>query len=99
MIDSFPHNNFTIEIHTDSTIESPRTWDNLATLVCFHRRYNLGDTDDGYHSEEFSGWDDVLKQIENDHQLAAIVPLYLFDHSGLCISTDPERFRVFDPQG
>jgi len=36
--------NLRLEIHLDDgTAESPREWDNLGTMVCWHRRYNLGD--------------------------------------------------------
>lgn len=34
---------YTIEIRQDELAGSPREWDNLGTMVCFHRRYNLGD--------------------------------------------------------
>ena len=29
--------------------DSPRDWDNLGTMVCFHRRYNLGDVQESRH--------------------------------------------------
>jgi len=32
-----------IEIYQDEDAESPRTWDNLGTMVCWHRNYDLGD--------------------------------------------------------
>ncbi len=35
--------NYVIEIHHDSDAESPRSWDNVGTMVCMHRNYNLGD--------------------------------------------------------
>lgn len=36
----------TINVYYDETPEDPRTWDNVATFVCEHRRYNLGDEQD-----------------------------------------------------
>lgn len=36
----------TINIYYDETPEDPRTWDNVATFVCEHRRYNFGDEQD-----------------------------------------------------
>jgi hypothetical protein len=35
----------TIKIYQDDCDENqnPRHWDNLGTMVCFHRRYELGD--------------------------------------------------------
>jgi len=32
-----------ITIHRDNDPEDPRAWDNLGTMVCWHRRYRLGD--------------------------------------------------------
>lgn len=43
---------YTIEIHADDVQgDSPRDWDNLGTMVCWHRRYNLGDE----HNHESPG--------------------------------------------
>ena len=41
-LDAVPYR---IEITTDEFPESPRSWDNLGTMVCWHSRYNLGDDD------------------------------------------------------
>ena len=40
---------FTVEIVQDENPESPREWDNLGTMVCWHKRYVLGD-------EQPKGW-------------------------------------------
>ena len=34
----------TIKIYHDPDAESPREWSNLGTLICWHRRYRLGDS-------------------------------------------------------
>ena len=34
---------YKIEVIQDSEPESPREWDNLGNMICFHRNYNLGD--------------------------------------------------------
>ena len=34
---------YKLEIFDDLNPCSPREFDNLGTMVCFHRRYNLGD--------------------------------------------------------
>jgi len=33
----------TIKIIHDPDPESPRDYDNLGTMICWHRRYNFGD--------------------------------------------------------
>jgi hypothetical protein len=98
-IESFNHKGFTVEIEADECPESPREWDNLSEMVCFHTRYNLGDKNHGYNSKDFSGWEELQNMIEKDHRPVVILPLYMMDHSGLTISTNPERFRAFDQQG
>lgn len=70
---------YTYEINHDDFAMSPRDWFNVATMVCLHKRYQLGDTH-GYRSSDFTDWDEVKQQIERDHDVVAIEPLYLYDH-------------------
>lgn len=42
-----------LKVHYDEFAENPRTWDNLGTMVCWHRRYNLGDKQ-SYNPEDFA---------------------------------------------
>lgn len=42
-IETFEVNGCTVAIRLDLEPESPREWSNLGRLVCWHRRYNLGD--------------------------------------------------------
>ena len=34
---------YTLCVHYDEYAESPRKWDNLGRMICFHSRYSLGD--------------------------------------------------------
>jgi len=78
----------TIHIQPDDINESPRTsMDNLATIVCFHKRYNLGDTGHGFHFEDYNSWEELEKAIRKQEDVAAILPIYMYDHSGLTINT------------
>ncbi len=79
-----------LEIQVDyaSNPEDPREWDPVTRMVCFHRRYNLGDSHD-YNSDDYAGWDEIEDQIFEDHNPVWIKPLYLYDHSGITISTSP----------
>lgn len=78
-LDVFEHKGLTVEIFPDHDAESPREWDNLGTLVCFHREYDLGD------KTEFKTLDDVMKHIEETESVW--LPVFLMDHSGLALST------------
>lgn len=80
--------NYKIEIIHDEFAENPRNeFDNLGTMVCFHRDYNLGDTGHGYNKSDFNSWQELEKQIIKDHDPAVILPIYMYDHSGITIST------------
>jgi len=70
---------FTIKIFTEDEPESPREWDNAGTMVCGHRRYSLGDVQLN-NPEEFREW-------ERKHKNDIMLPLYLYDHSGITINT------------
>lgn len=81
--------NYKLEIFRDEDPMNPRTeWDNIGTMICFHNRYNLGDKHN-YNSSNYSGWSELKEQIENDYSVLMIKPLYLYDHSGITISTSP----------
>ncbi len=43
--------NYRLKIYQDDNTDSPRSWDNLGTMICFHRRYNLGDKHNYSHEE------------------------------------------------
>lgn len=64
--------------------------DNIGTMWCWHRSYDLGDSDrNKYASSEFSGWSEMKEAIMKDINPVAILPLYLYDHSGITMSTRP----------
>lgn len=79
----------TLEVHYDENPLHPREdYDNLSKMVCFHRRYVLGDKH-RYRKEHFNSWEELKEQIEEDSPNCLIRPLYLYDHSGISISTTP----------
>ena len=125
--DTFTHQGLTVKIIQDTDAESPRDWDNVGTMVCWHSRYGLGD------EQRRDNPDEWLQELASEHRpnlgeyldntlytrmvTAAynaperkvqdrayrdkcqsiinteldkhyiILPLYLFDHSGISIST------------
>lgn len=73
-----------IRIVNDIDACNPREeWDNLGTMVCFHRRYELGDKNEFNSPEEFKNF---LKREEKN---IVVLPLYLYDHSGITMKTSP----------
>lgn len=79
---------YLIKIFQDYEPENPRQWDNLGKMICFHRKYNLGDQHN-YNSNDFNSWDEFKSQLIKDHNVAVIIPIYMYDHSGITISTTP----------
>jgi len=75
-----------IKIYQDPEPKSPREWDNLGTMVCFHKRYDLGDKH-GIKSDEFGGWDDIERHLIEELGAVVVLPLYLYDHSGITMRT------------
>lgn len=44
---------YCVLIHQEDGPESPRDWENLGIMVCWHRRYNLGDQHDHKSAKSF----------------------------------------------
>lgn len=88
-IESFETDGKTVRIMVDESPESPREWDNLGVMVCFHRRYSLGDKDHGVRDSDFNGWNEMEAHLRKEKDAAIILPLYLYDHSGITMSTAP----------
>lgn len=86
-IERIEHNGFNIRIVPDDDPMDPRGWDNLGIMACWHRRYNLGDK----HNHASDGFQDWLEDPENE--VVASLPLYLYDHSGITMSTGPFSCR------
>jgi hypothetical protein len=83
MIKQVTVGNKRLEIYQDEDPENPRDWDNLGKLICFHRRYSLGDKHD-YKNTDYAGWDELEEQLRKDGAII-VLPLFLYDHSGLWI--------------
>jgi hypothetical protein len=80
----------------DVNPESPREWDNFGHMVAFHDRYNLGDKTD-LKSDQFNGWDELQNYLVKEKEAVVIMPIYLYDHSGLRMKVG--SFQGLLPQG
>ena len=77
----------TLKVVQDSCGDSPRSWDNVGTMICFHNSYDLGDKH-SYNSDDYSGWEEMQKAILKEEGRGTIIlPLYLYDHSGISMRT------------
>ena len=78
--------NYITRTYQEEDPSSPREDDNLGTMVCFHGRYNLGDKHN-YKSSDHNSWDEMEKNIIKNENVGVILPLYLYDHSGITMNT------------
>ena len=78
--------NYILRLYYDENPCDPREDYNLSKMVCFHKRYNLGDDHD-FKSDDFDSWDEMEKHITGTEDPLIIKPLYLYDHGGITIST------------
>jgi len=94
---------FTVVV--DEFPESPRDWDNWGTILFKHPRYTLGDIqlkdelehyyykNEGEENEEefkYECWEDYIYG-ELDAEI--LLPIYMYDHSGITIRVDPFSSR------
>lgn len=78
--------NHVLEIEQDTNPENPRNWDNVGKMVCFHKSYNIGDKHD-YNKDDYQSWDELEAAIREKENVVAILPIFMYDHSGITIST------------
>jgi len=69
----------TVKVLPDNDPTDPREFDTLGLLACWHRRHTLGDTQP---DEEPTEW---IK--EHAPKGSVVLPVYLYDHGGLRMST------------
>jgi len=81
--------------HDNDPID-PREDENLGNMVCFHKRYTLGDKTD-LNSDMFDGWQEMYDYLIKEKKAIIVLPLYLYDHSG--ISMKVGSFQGLLPQG
>jgi hypothetical protein len=80
---------FTVKIEYDSSAESPRDWDNLGKMICFHRRYDLPDERDtsSFGADDFSSWAELEAALTKEYDPCVILRVYMYDHSGITFNT------------
>jgi len=69
-------------VYDTDPVNPVEEYDSFGKMICFHKRYNLGHKH-GYSLESFQAF---LKANENS---IVVLPLYLYDHSGITMKTTP----------
>lgn len=74
-------NGLSIKIYQDEDAQNPRRdYDQFAHMVCFYRRYDLGDK----HNMSMEELQEIIERKD-----VVSLPLFLYDHGGITISTGP----------
>lgn len=80
-----------LRIYQDSDPTDPRSLDytdsNVGIMICSHKAYTLGDKQ--IRDSEFESWNNLEEKLKKDEKAIAILPLYLYDHSGITMRTTP----------
>ncbi len=82
-----------LELHYDQTPMNPRDYDNMGTMAFFHDRYDIGDEDHGIDHTEFGGWEEMAKWIVEKMDGAIVLPVRMYDHSGIGFAMGMESLR------
>lgn len=69
-----------LQIFNDEEPMNPREDDNLGTMYCTHGRYSVGDSNAVSANE-------VRAEVGEGHFIS--LPVYMYDHSGITVSTTP----------
>jgi len=72
---------YIIKIVNDDNPENPREFYNIGKMYCEHTRYNLGDKE---VNQEYSI--DEIMELNKEGKII-ILPLFLYDHSGITMNT------------
>ncbi len=67
-------------------LDPRKNYCNMSYMVCWHKNYNLGDEHSFKEPAKFDKW---LEKKTAKGEEYVCVPLYLYDHSGITISTTP----------
>jgi len=70
----------------DDPMDPRKEFDPMGKMVCFHRRYSLGDEHD-YRDGDYNGWDELEAAIRKEENVVVMRPIFMYDHSGVTINT------------
>jgi hypothetical protein len=79
LVGTVENDQFRLNIIYEDDSQNPRDWDNIGIMICWHKKYQLGDVHD------FRTPADMLMVYSKKNSI--LIPLYLYDHGGLKLST------------
>ncbi len=96
MEDTIKYRGYTIRIVQDEDPRDPREDSQLGIMAFFHNRYSLGDKEHGIKTSMFNGWDEMRDYIERTLKGVLIMPVFMYDHSGVTISVNGDTYPYND---
>lgn len=82
-IETTQYKRFNIEYWIDEDPISPREWDNIGKIACFHRNYDIGD------KHHFNDSQDLIDFIQDNKSEVVYLPIFAYEHGGITIHTAP----------
>src|SRR5262245_42634018 len=76
-VETRTHRDLTVALYHDEDCSSPRENDNLGTVIAWHRRYSLSDTDAPKHIEP---------QQFDPGAYPVCLPVFMYEHGGIALS-------------
>jgi len=92
-IERFKKDDKILKVFLDKYPENPRDWDNVGLMLCLHKKYDLGDRRHYLSPNDIGSWANVERHLREDLNAAVVLPLYLYDHGGISMSTRPYNDR------
>jgi len=77
--------NYTVEVAYDQDPMNPREWDNAGTMVYRYRGYS--EIEDDTNLDDFDSLDDLIEYVKTDKGALVVLPLMIYDHSGITMYT------------
>lgn len=75
-----------IKIMFDEYPDNPRDWDNVGVMITSHGNYTSPD-ELGINFDDFKGWGEIEEHLFKEHDAALVLPIYMYDHSGVALNT------------
>lgn len=89
LFEQIAYRGYNINIYYDSNADNPRSWSNLGTIYTAHRRYRPEKEFDKHFEIDAVFKDKIGDFRDSFLQHTIALPLYLYDHSGITVSTTP----------
>lgn len=97
-IEKWEHAGCKVTLYADPDPSDPRKeWDNASTMICWHRRYELGD-EQWTGDEGFKSLRHMVRYLGIVRDAAVVLPLRLYDHGGITMSVGSGAHEM-DPGG